>query len=305
MNPIVPPPLGLGRPSKQSIQYRLVVVQNPTRARCCGFGEKDKRPINPPPILQLYIARPDGAMQWCSETDNVSHLIVQCDLFSADRKQNRNVLNDLDDRLGIFFIFSDLSVRTEGAFCLRFRFIDLSAGDPLTMSTEILHEVYSDPFQVYSAKNFPGMTGTTPLSQCFSRQGIKISVRKGPRTKRTSEGVFSAQADDDDDDDNNAMPQQQQQPHTHHRKSITAIAAFVSSGTPKASGNEGDSGGASSSRTELKETTTQLRSREATVATASSSTATTAPATPYTKIHISSVLASDDEDNPPWRAQRR
>ncbi|KAI9275518.1 velvet factor-domain-containing protein [Phascolomyces articulosus] len=230
MNVSVPPPLGLGRPSRQSIQYRLVVVQHPTRARCCGFGEKDKRPINPPPILQLYITHPDGSLTPVSETDNVSHLIVQCDLFSGDRKENRNIvynpasinpaypnsnaavmsfqdpkpirnflgtlvsnahqLMDLHDRMGIFFIFHDVSVRTEGNFCLRFRFIDLSAGEPLTMSTRVLHEVYSNPFSVYSAKNFPGMTGTTPLSLCFSKQGIKISVRKGPGTKRTSDTIY-------------------------------------------------------------------------------------------------------------------
>lgn len=39
------------------------MVQNPVRARCCGFGEKDRRPIDPPPILQLFIEQPDGSLQ--------------------------------------------------------------------------------------------------------------------------------------------------------------------------------------------------------------------------------------------------
>ena len=39
------------------------MVQNPVRARCCGFGEKDRRPIDPPPILQLFIEKPDGTLQ--------------------------------------------------------------------------------------------------------------------------------------------------------------------------------------------------------------------------------------------------
>lgn len=78
---LVPPPLGLGRPSQKSKKYKLrkgkklltllfltwlpkiVMVQNPVRARCCGFGEKDRRPIDPPPILQLFIERPDGTLQ--------------------------------------------------------------------------------------------------------------------------------------------------------------------------------------------------------------------------------------------------
>ncbi|KAG0168494.1 hypothetical protein DFQ29_010132, partial [Apophysomyces sp. BC1021] len=36
-------------------QYELVVVQQPLRARMCGFGDKDRRPISPPPILQLFV----------------------------------------------------------------------------------------------------------------------------------------------------------------------------------------------------------------------------------------------------------
>jgi hypothetical protein len=35
------------------ILFTLAVVQDPIRARCCGFGEKDRRPIDPPPILEL------------------------------------------------------------------------------------------------------------------------------------------------------------------------------------------------------------------------------------------------------------
>lgn len=35
--------------------FRLEVVQQPLRARMCGFGDKDRRPITPPPILQLKV----------------------------------------------------------------------------------------------------------------------------------------------------------------------------------------------------------------------------------------------------------
>lgn len=77
----VPPPLKLARPSQFDIQYsirkydflkrkekikvqantsKLGVVQNPIRARCCGFGEKDRRPIDPPPILELIATDSHG-----------------------------------------------------------------------------------------------------------------------------------------------------------------------------------------------------------------------------------------------------
>ena len=34
---------------------RLVVVQQPQRARMCGFGDKDRRPITPPPCVRLMV----------------------------------------------------------------------------------------------------------------------------------------------------------------------------------------------------------------------------------------------------------
>ncbi|KAI8056535.1 velvet factor-domain-containing protein [Gilbertella persicaria] len=231
MSVLIPPPLGLGRPSQKSKKYKLIVIQHPIRARCCGFGEKDRRPIDPPPVLQLFIEKPDGTLQNANDDDcNISLFVVQCDLYSEDGKEQRGhvynpssttspngtfekpipttgtllsfqdpaptrslmgavvsnayQLTDHHNQPGIFFIFQDLSVRVEGRFSLKFMFINLSAGDPLTMSTQISDSVFSDPFTVYSAKNFPGMTDSTPLSQCFSQQSIKISIRKGRRIRR-------------------------------------------------------------------------------------------------------------------------
>ncbi|KAI8971846.1 velvet factor-domain-containing protein, partial [Mycotypha africana] len=185
MSTIVPPPLGLGRPSQNNKKYKLVVVQNPVRARCCGFGEKDRRPIDPPPILQLFIENPDGTLQNANnDNSNISLFVVQCGLFSENGKEKRELVYNPSANFPIPSSQSDLSVRVEGRFRLKFIFIDLSAGDPLTMSAQVSNYVLSNPFTVYSAKNFPGMTDSTPLSQCFAQQGIKISIRKGRRIRR-------------------------------------------------------------------------------------------------------------------------
>jgi hypothetical protein len=92
---------------------------------------------------------------------------IQCDIYSEDKSQTRNLvyppsitnthlgigenvveldtnlcirnllgsvvsgafeLKGLDGKDGIFFIFDDLSVRTEGIFTLRFMFSDLASG---------------------------------------------------------------------------------------------------------------------------------------------------------------------------------
>lgn len=40
---------------QDGIRYELLVVQQPKRARMCGFGDKDRRPITPPPCVKLII----------------------------------------------------------------------------------------------------------------------------------------------------------------------------------------------------------------------------------------------------------
>ena len=59
-------------------------------------------------------------------------------------------------------------------------FIDVgSAGGELNKGrAPVLAYVFSDKFQVYSAKKFPGVIESTPLSKCFAAQGIKIPIRK-------------------------------------------------------------------------------------------------------------------------------
>ncbi|KAH6671169.1 velvet factor-domain-containing protein [Halenospora varia] len=97
-------------------------------------------------------------------------------------------LTDPDDRIAIWFILQDLSVRTEGTFRLRFSFVNV--GVPTTSPNSngslqvnqgkapVLAACFSEPFTVYSAKRFPGVVESTNLSKCFATQGIKIPIRK-------------------------------------------------------------------------------------------------------------------------------
>lgn len=103
-------------------------------------------------------------------------------------------LTDPDNKIGVWFILQDLSVRTEGTFRLKMSFVnvgnpspDNGNGTPVINhgSAPILASVFSEPFQVFSAKKFPGVIESTQLSKCFALQGIKIPIRKdgvkGPR----------------------------------------------------------------------------------------------------------------------------
>ncbi|TVY52503.1 Velvet complex subunit 2 [Lachnellula cervina] len=106
-------------------------------------------------------------------------------------------LTDPHDRIGIWFVMQDLSVRTEGTFRLRFSFVNVGVpnssptsatpggqpanGQSMTINTgraPVLAACFSECFTVYSAKRFPGVVESTPLSKCFATQGIKIPIRK-------------------------------------------------------------------------------------------------------------------------------
>ncbi|KAH7072939.1 velvet factor [Paraphoma chrysanthemicola] len=284
-----PPPPQQQQPSK----YKLQIEQQPVRARMCGFGDKDRRPITPPPCIRLVIA--EDVLRELKDHDG-SSFILMVDLWSEDgrsavnlvrssntaatvsisssdissyppqinmpsqpmnymghrmqpqlpyapqygapaqpygygnpptqqyyqqvpaqmpisagalapsQNHTRNLigmnavnacqLNDLNGEKGYWFILQDLSVRTEGTFRLKLSVVDISAGNGQinTGKCPILCHAFSEPFTVYSAKKFPGVIESTPLSKCFAQQGIKIPIRKdGPKN-------LSNQAEYDADD---------------------------------------------------------------------------------------------------------
>ncbi|CAG8508922.1 12115_t:CDS:2 [Gigaspora margarita] len=130
----------------------------------CGFGDKDRRPIDPPPVVRLFVSFPDGTPESESSIDHTM-MTVHAALWSEDRREERSLvinpstipgqatgptssimslnppfciktlvgscvssaylLRDHTDQRGIYFIFQDLSVRIEGTYTLKFSFTDL------------------------------------------------------------------------------------------------------------------------------------------------------------------------------------
>ncbi|KAI7886693.1 hypothetical protein K492DRAFT_190068 [Lichtheimia hyalospora FSU 10163] len=221
--------------SEESTLYRL--VQNPLRTRCCGFGEKDRRLLDPPPILQLFAIQADDSLDPVTDIDADCSWVVHCDLYDENGKENRSVVyvpssippsdqrtpqgptgslvlslktprpirnllgtitanairlfNDKNEP-GVYFVFHDLSIRTDGRFSLKFFMLGLSCNtvDFPPFSATIQNEVFSDPFTVYTAKKFPGMTESTPLSRAFANQGIKIITRREASYTRASDRYY-------------------------------------------------------------------------------------------------------------------
>lgn len=119
-------------------------------------------------------------------------------------------LQDLEDQVGLWFVFQDLSIRTEGWFRLKMTFFDIgdheSSDDVSTAKlatiAPMLACIYSKPFKVYSAKRFPGVVESTDLSRKFANQGIKIPIRKdtGAGGKRKHHDDSDGEDEHDEDD---------------------------------------------------------------------------------------------------------
>lgn len=77
---------------RNGYRYSLEVVQQPQRARMCGFGDKDRRPITPPPCVRLVIVDIESGREVdvADLPSDPSFYVLQVDLWaeSADREAN-------------------------------------------------------------------------------------------------------------------------------------------------------------------------------------------------------------------------
>ncbi|KAE8149013.1 velvet factor-domain-containing protein [Aspergillus avenaceus] len=238
-----PPPR---RPSTAS-RYHLYIRQQPLAARACGAGDRDRRPVDPPPIIQMLLTDfdpfseeekealqdprfsvgcllfpvPPNAHQagdgTSRHTQNPSHesnqgqstpllsgkafvspFYVDADPDPATAPPHPTSETDLLRRMpsnlagleqpATFFIFSDLSIRTAGTYQLQFRLMNWGHVEDTGQSMPILAEVWSEPFRVFPAKDFPGMRDSSPLTEGLKELGfVELKTRgkgKGKGRKR-------------------------------------------------------------------------------------------------------------------------
>ncbi|KAF9928000.1 hypothetical protein BGZ65_006475, partial [Modicella reniformis] len=187
-------------------KYVLIIRQQPQRAKICGVKERDRRPIDPPPIVQIKLSDPTTDKN--KDYLQSPYLFVCCNLVHANNPSGEivapahralagtvvsslNRLKDIDNTDGGFFVFGDMSVRTEGHFCLRLTLFELIEGEAVYVMTTL-----SNPFTAYSSRTFPGMLEPTFLSRSFSDQGVRIRIRKDhhvkPKKPQSSDPVDTA-----------------------------------------------------------------------------------------------------------------
>lgn len=129
-------------------------------------------------------------------------LVPREDTLTAETQQNLGAsltgtlvsslhrLKDTNNADGAFFIFGDLSVKTEGKYRLEFNLFQMRdfAGNQTCYH---IKKVTSDVFVAHSPKSFPGMAESTFLTRSFSDQGVRLRIRKEPRQLLRKRGPAS------------------------------------------------------------------------------------------------------------------
>ncbi|KAF0501122.1 velvet factor [Gigaspora margarita] len=137
-----------------SIDHSMMIVHAGLWSEDCT--EERSLVINPSTI-PTQSAGPSSTVMSLNTPSSTRNLMGHC-------TSSAYVLNDHSGQQGIYFIFQDLSVRTEGTFTLKFSFCNVkelmvqSLNGFTSTRGSVAAEVYSAPFKVYSAKKFPGMT---------------------------------------------------------------------------------------------------------------------------------------------------
>ncbi|KAJ2718435.1 hypothetical protein GGI07_005759 [Coemansia sp. Benny D115] len=192
-------------PAYPARSHMLEIRQQPERSRVGSVSEKmDRRPIDPPPIIQLIVHDPQDPMGHTYTTNPAYFMQVvlmdeagvlplrhlkghRATAMAGSMVSPLHTLRDMSNTQGAYFVFSDLSIRMEGTFRLQFHLYEIEADAVCHRAT-----ILSDCFSVYSPKRFPGMMESTPLSKLFSEQGLRIRIRTEAGTKKRARKLGSA-----------------------------------------------------------------------------------------------------------------
>ncbi|KAI1848826.1 hypothetical protein JX265_001156 [Neoarthrinium moseri] len=180
--------------------YILRVIQNPKHGRV-GIGkEKDRKPLDPPPFVQLDVLdRPDHTMHLQSPYLLVYAYLEPASSTAISAEERKKVgshlmgttasslhrLKDMKNLDVAAFVFPDLTVKAEGQYVIRFVLMNLEEDAGISGEWVTICETVSEPFTVHSARTFPGMAESTPLTRMFADQGVRVRLRKDSRQLTT------------------------------------------------------------------------------------------------------------------------
>ncbi|KAI8896618.1 velvet factor [Globomyces pollinis-pini] len=161
----------------------IIIRQQPIQGRMCGIKERaDRRVLQPPLIVELEYPN-----TYDKNLLLVESYMCHLSLFSKDKKECQSVvryeknpesciqkllLGDdpisgvvLQDPMtgneGLFFIFPRLSVRFAGIYTICCTVMNMQSG--------YCEMKYSEPFEVFSSKRYPGGLDSPSYSTCIMK----------------------------------------------------------------------------------------------------------------------------------------
>jgi len=162
----------------------------------CGNGLGDRRHIDPPPVVQLFLNDPSMNIK----DINKKLVVMHCLLYNAEEDREERLTENGNRILEggcvqgptigpdefnnecALFLFADLSCRNAGRYRLQFR-LSVTPHDTLQhQSHPFLAECMSDVFTVSLATGparFPGMSESTPLTKALKAAGANVKLRRG------------------------------------------------------------------------------------------------------------------------------
>ncbi|RSH93268.1 hypothetical protein EHS25_007622 [Saitozyma podzolica] len=189
--------------------FKLVVRQQPERARLCSFKEEnetiDRRPVDPPPVVEVqsldnnihdllestcYFIRVSivhpHSVPAKSPALSARYEAVKtptgADATAGEAIQTPEKLKQLDGLPGALCIFAKLSVRVPGIFRLQFTLFETSNRGLVALASTV-----SDTFEVFSPKLFKGMRESTAFTRHLAAQGLKVKLRTDTAIGRQSD----------------------------------------------------------------------------------------------------------------------
>ncbi|OJT12304.1 hypothetical protein TRAPUB_11171 [Trametes pubescens] len=169
-----------------------------------------KLPCDPRQVPTSQFDSPDVVAWFGShairESDKCSSMLAGATFVQAE-------IVDYNGKKEAMFVFSDLAVKVEGTFVLRYRTMNLTSQTGTSRPFRVLAECFGGPFKVYSTKEFPGLPPSTALTKVslrsssrhprpahppgqwrpafhlLSMYGIRVNMRENERKRRTKSEI--------------------------------------------------------------------------------------------------------------------
>lgn len=171
----------------------------------------DRRPVDPPPVVELKIYEGDGPGQGTDVTFSYNANFFLLTELETARPMAHGRVAQAQTQLAVltgsnvtgmayldrpteagYFIFPDMSIRHEGKYRLNFILFEQTKeakdedieGEPGGEHFDSRLEIKTKRFTVYSAKKFPGLAESTSLSRTVAEQGCRVRIRRDVRMRR-------------------------------------------------------------------------------------------------------------------------